>query len=452
LKPYSLRLRLLLWAALWIAIALLVAGFAIGALFATNVEERVRQDLSASFTRLSALIDKNAAEPRLTAALTDPRYDTPFSGLYWQIEDEASGATGRSRSLWDFEIAPPAGLIPDGEGHFAVIDGPSGQTLTALIRQIRFDANEDARSYTVMLAEDRAILAASINQFGRDLALALAVLGAGLVAAAWLQVQFGLKPLKSVQAGVEAVRHGRAKTLDSAYPAEVTPLIGEVNDLLASQDASINFARARAADLAHGLKTPLAVLAATAPDLRARGDVATADLVEELSTDMADRIDYQLRLSRLHQRQRDQVLNASLNDALQKAVLVLRRTREGEHLDWQLDAETGLMVDIDPHDLIELVGVILENAAKWGKSQVSVRAQREGGQAQIRIGDDGPGLPEDQLPAILVRGARLDESRRGSGLGLAIAAEIVGLNRGKLELGRSGLGGLEVNLSLPLSA
>ena len=133
-------------------------------------------------------------------------------------------------------------------------------------------------------------------------------------------MHFGLRPLSAVRAGVEAVRHGRSKKLDGSYPAEVTPLIGEVNDLLASQDASINFARARAADLAHGLKTPLSVLAATAPDLRARGDVATADLLEELSADMADRIDYQLRLSRLHQRQRSEVLNASLNDALQQSL------------------------------------------------------------------------------------------------------------------------------------
>ena len=106
MKTYSLRLRLLLWAALWISVALLVAGFAIGALFATNVEQRVRQDLLASFTRLAALIDEDAVEPQLSAPLTDPRYDTPFSGLYWQIVDEASGAIGRSRSLWDWRCCP----------------------------------------------------------------------------------------------------------------------------------------------------------------------------------------------------------------------------------------------------------------------------------------------------------------------------------------------------------
>lgn len=452
MRTYSLRVRLLLWAAFGVSLALLVAGIVIAAIFTSNVEQRVHQDLDATFTRLAALIDHESSPPSLAAALADPRYDTPFSGLYWQIRDLDTALVGRSRSLWDFELqaAPPPANSP--RAWFAVISGPDGHELTALVRQVRVNAEAGERALQVIVAEDRSVLAASINQFGRDLALALLVLGAGLVLAAWLHVHVGLMPMRAIREGVEDIRRGRAERLTGRHPAEVTPLIGEVNDLLRSQQASIEFARARAADLAHGLKTPLAVLSTIAAELRQRGEVASADVIEELSADMADRVDYQLRLSRLHQRTRSQVLSASLNEALDKAVLVLKRTRAGEELNWGVDAEPELWVDIDPHDLTELVGVILENAAKWGKSKVSITAHRRDEKAVVEVEDDGPGLPDPQLETVVERGRKHDEAGHGSGLGLAIAAEIVQLNRGTLEFGHAGLGGLSVELALPLSS
>ncbi len=452
MKPYSLRLRLLLWAALGVSLALLVAGIAIAAMFTSNVEHRVRQDLDATFTRLAALIDHESSPPSLASPLADPRYDTPFSGLYWQIRDLDTALVGRSRSLWDFELqagSPPAN---SDRGWFAVIAGPGDHDLTALVRQVRVTTDAGPRSLRVIVAEDRSILGASIAQFGRDLALALLVLGAGLVLAAWLHVHFGLKPMTAIRQGVEDVRRGRAQRLSGRHPSEVMPLIGEVNDLLRSQQASIEFARARAADLAHGLKTPLAVLSTIAAELRQRGDAKTADLIEQLSGEMADRVDYQLRLSRLHQRTRSEVLSASLNKALDRAVLVLKRTRAGEDLQWRVNVEADLWVDIDPHDLTELVGVILENAAEWGESTVTIAARRRGDKAIVDVEDDGPGLPDPQLHTVVQRGNKLDETGHGSGLGLAIAAEIVQLNRGTLEFGHAGLGGLSVALALPLSS
>jgi signal transduction histidine kinase len=188
-----------------------------------------------------------------------------------------------------------------------------------------------------------------------------------------------------------------------------------------------------------------------AETLRQQGDVEAARLLGELSGEMADRVDYQLRLSRLHLRTRTLMLSASLNSALSRTIAVLQKTRDGETLDWILDAPEALQVDIDQHDLFELVGVLLENAAKWGRTMVRVRARRIAANAEVVISDDGPGLTDDEIGSIGARGQRLDLSTKGSGLGLAIAMEIVSINNGSVVPGRAEEGGLRITLTLPLA-
>ena len=453
MTPRSLRLRLLGGAVLWILLALVVAFLAIGWTFRANVERGVQQGLVASLNRLVAQIDPFATQPVPEDALPDPRYATPFSGVYWQVEDLASASAWRARSLWDQMLATGGGpgSGPAGEERFITLSGPDDQALSALLREIRFaTGNGQVRAFRVTLAENRALLDESIRRFGNDLAIALGVLAVALIAAASLQVQLGLLPLQSMRAGIGAVRRGEVSTLPPDFPSEVLPLVGEVNELLAQQQTSIDFARARAADLAHGLKTPLSVLQTLGATLAEKGDSESARVVDEIAREMDDRVDYQLRLSRLRLRTRAHQLSASLNEAVDRTVAVLVRTRDGERLKWQVDLSPGLVVDIDRHDLTELVGVMLENAAKWGKSTVRVSARAEGADAVLVIADDGPGLSEEQITMLGVRGQRLDESRRGSGLGIAIALEIVAINSGTADFGRADEGGLLVRLALPL--
>ena len=449
MKRQSLRLRLIGGSAVWVGLALLTTGVAIGYMFVESIERGVQSDLGAGVERLMALIDPRTDEPSLTAPLPDPRYDRPFSGLYWQIERIDRGDPLRSRSLWDFVLAPRA--FTDGAEHFVTLPGPAGTSLSAVTRQVRLIAGEVTKTYRITLAEDRAILDAAISRFGFRLAIALAILAVVLIVAGWWQVQLGLRPLQNVRAGIEAIRRGQARELPDTYPSELWPLVAEVNDLLRTQGKSMEFARARAADLAHGIKTPLAVLETVAEKLRKNGDAVTAQIISELAKEMADRIDYQLRLSGLHLRPRTHELSASLNEALSRTVAVLKKTRDGENLTWQLDIAGLLEVDIDQHDLMELVGVLLENAAKWGKARVSVTAKNVGASAELLIGDDGPGLTEAEIGEIGTRGRRLDEATKGSGLGLSIAIEIVGLNSGTIVLGRAKEGGLSVTLTLPLA-
>lgn len=447
----SLRLRLLGGAALWIVLALVVAGIAIGWMFTANVERSMRAGLTASLNRLVAQIDPVAAQPVGTDPLPDPRYATPMSGIYWQIEALPGGENWRSRSLFDHVLDTANATAPGGVERFSTIAGPGDQSLSAMVREVSFGEGDAAKRYRLTLAEDRGLLDESIRQFGGELVLALAFLGLALILASLLQVQLGLRPLGALRQGIGAVRRGEAQKLPTSYPTEVLPLVGEVNELLTQQQKSMEFARARAADLAHGLKTPLSVLRNLAADMKETGDAKAGGEIDEIVGEMDDRVEYQLRLSRLRMRTPTHQLSASLNNTVTRTIAVLSRTQEGEELDWQVELVPGLKVDIDPHDLMELVGVVLENAAKWGKTRVVVSGNADAGEAELRVADDGPGLTAEQIAHLGVRGQRHDESRRGSGLGLAIALEVVALNAGTMHFARAAEGGLEVIVRLPLA-
>ncbi|OJY68205.1 MULTISPECIES: HAMP domain-containing sensor histidine kinase [unclassified Rhizobium] len=451
MKIQSLRIRLILGAGVWIAMALVLAGVAIGYLFTNSVERSASADLSATTSRLVALINSDArgALPVLTGVLPDPRYETPISGLYWQITDLGTQQSIRSRSLWDYVLK----LDPSDEGgQLSTVQGPVGQSLLALSLTARFAKGKDERRFQVIVAQDRSILDEAITRFGWELALALLVLGVVLVFAVILQVQFGLSPFKRLRKDIEGIRNGVASSIDAAYPLEVAGVVSEVNALLTVQQKSMDFARSRASDLAHGLKIPLTVLGTIAYELEEGGNTRSAASIVDLTNEMRDRIDYQLRLVRLRQRVRMHALSASLSSVVPRAIAVLKKTPKGEQLDWVVDIAGGLNVDIDVNDLIELVGVILENAAQWANTQVFITAKQDAVDVEWRISDDGPGIQISDLSSIGRRDRRLDETVAGTGLGLAIASEIVSLNNGTIAFEHSRHGGLEVIIRLPSAA
>ncbi len=448
MRIQSLRVRLILGAGIWIAIALVLAGVTIGYLFTNNVERGASADLSATMSRLVALINPDAlsAAPLLTGALPDPRYQTPVSGLYWQITDLGTQQNIRSRSLWDYVLK----VSPSNEGgQLSTVQGPVGQSLLALSLTARFAETKGERRFQIIVAQDRSILDEAITRFGRELALALLVLGFVLVVAVILQVQFGLSPFKKLRKDIESIRNGVASSIDAIYPLEVVAVVGEVNALLAMQQKSMDFARSRASDLAHGLKTPLTVLGTIAYELEKGGNTRSAASIIDLTNEMRDRIDYQLRLVRLRQRVRMHALSASLSSVVPRTIAVLKRTPKGEQLVWVVNVKDGLNVDIDVNDLVELVGVILENAAQWANTQIHIKAKQDGAFVEWQISDDGPGIQFSDHSTIGLRDRRLDETVTGTGLGLAIASEIVSLNNGTIAFERSSHGGLEVIIRLP---
>jgi signal transduction histidine kinase len=188
------------------------------------------------------------------------------------------------------------------------------------------------------------------------------------------------------------------------------------------------------------------VLSATAERLQAQGDRANAPILRMLTEQMNERIDYQLRIARLRFRTRALGVHASLSDTVLRSVAVLRKAPSREHISWLVDIGPGLEVNMDGHDLMELIGILLENAQQWAAQQVRVRASRTDDAVELLIEDDGKGLSDEQIARLGTRGIRLDEGSGGDGLGLAIAMEITRLNRVDLSLSRSVLGGLSARL------
>jgi len=459
----SLRFRLLLAAALSITLALVAAGVGLTALFEHHVTRRLEAQLDETLSQILGHLEATAGgRLRFDLALADPRFQTPLSGLYWQIQDEDRPTLLRSRSLWDVVLDLPADTLPDGALHRHQLPGPAGQSLLVLERGVLFRIGSDERRVRVAVALDRRELAQASRDFAADIVPYLVLLGAVLGLAAWGQVRIGLAPLDAVRRGVRAIRSGEAQRLPADYPDEVQPLAEEVNSLLDAQARAIERARAWTADLAHGLKTPLVVLAADAERLRDLGQTELADDLDGLAQTMRRRVDRELIRARVRARagaradaresvgpaRRANEPGADLPDTLSRVVRALERTPNGSRLHWDLDGPDRLAVAILPEDLTELLGNCLENASNWASTRVLVRTET-GDRIRVQIEDDGPGVPEEALKNLGQRGLRLDERTQGSGLGLAIAQDICDAYGGDLAFSRADLGGFAVTLHLP---
>jgi signal transduction histidine kinase len=270
-----------------------------------------------------------------------------------------------------------------------------------------------------------------------------------LIGAFGAQVAVGLSPLKAVRARLAAIRSGAAERLGSAFPGEVQPLAGEIDALLDARDKQLAAARARAADLAHGLKTPLQVLAGEVDRLNAKGEREIAADLANLGEAMRRHVERELARARRDAAPADPV--AAVRPTAERVVAVVGRTPKGATLDWAIEAPADLSVRIPPDDLTEVFGNLLENAARHARERVTIAARAGDGEAVITIVDDGPGIPADRVAEALRRGGRLDQSGAGAGLGLAIVADILESWGGSLELGPTDPGAMTATVRLPLT-
>ncbi|WP_332702269.1 sensor histidine kinase [Devosia sp.] len=433
-------------ALVWVVVSLVGAALILQYLFTINVERSARDNMGAAVARLAASIVPGANPPAIAEPMPDPRYSTPFGGRYWQIEAVDTGAVTHSRSMWDQSIDVPANY----EGVFYQT-GPDNRQLILLTRQLRVEGAAGPQAFRVTVGEDYEPIHRATQAFVQDAGQLLALLGAAILVAAYLLLRLGLGPVSRVRQAIEAVRHGDTSRLEGKFPSELDSMVDEINGLLQVREVMRDRARARAADLAHGLKTPLAAMHGIADRLRENGNEHDADLLQDLSFEMSERVDYQLRLSVLRPRTGSDNASSSLNTAVLRTVAVLKKTSRGEDLHWVAQLGTDCAVDIHRQDLMELVGVLMENATKWASSRVVVQSRLEEDSAILEICDDGPGIPDDHSSQLGERGHRLDESLPGTGLGLSIAREILALNGGTIAFGRADLGGLMVSLCLPLS-
>lgn len=443
----SLRLRLAVIGAVAVLVALTAAAFGLARLFEQHVERRAVAELSAHLDQLVAGLERDA-QGRLTLVRrpADPRFQAPLSGLYWQIGPVGEPSL-RSRSLWDSALPLPADPLDGGE-HRHRLAGPGGAPLLALERRVTLPPRLGGEAIRVVVAVERREIEAAAENFLRDMLPYLGLLALALSLAGWAQLSLGLRPLRRVGERVAAVRSGRATRLGGAFPRELRPLAAQVDDLIAAREAEAERARRRAADLAHGLKTPLQALVGEASRLRARGEATAAEGIEEIATAMRRHVDRELVRARAAARAPG--ASCAPAEVIDRVLAVLSRTPEGRRLEWLRRASGALRAGIDGDDLTEALGAIMENAARHARDRVETEVFACGGRVVVRVRDDGPGIPETEAQRLLGRNERLDRAGPGNGLGLSIARDILEAAGGELKL-RSRGGGLEADLALPLA-
>lgn len=464
-KPLSLRWRLLLATAVAVTLAALAAGWALSALFRDHAERQFADTLVAQLDQVTARLELDAqGEPAIdAAALSDPRWSRPYSGLYWQLDRVDSGGTHRaqlrSRSLWDAELAVPRDALAQSQLHRHRIVGPGGAALLVVERTVQLGSGA-AASWRVLVAGDTAPMRVAIDGFERTLALSLAGLTLLLVAAALAQVAIGLAPLRALSAALQQLHAGRSTRLQGRFPAEVQPLVDDFNAVLQRAQQGVERSRSHAGNLAHAIKTPLAVMAQAAQTAQtaqsAAGDVSAATLARTVAeqVQLARRqVDHHLARARAAGALGMPGVRTELGPLADTLVKVMARLHAARELRISTHVPGDLALGSEAQDAQEMVGNLLDNACKWARRQVriSATAHDAGGRRTVAvvIEDDGPGIDALSREHALQRGARLDESVPGSGLGLAIVRDLAALYEGSLTLDTSPLGGLRATLRLP---
>lgn len=454
----SLAFRLFATSTAWTLIVLPLAGIIIYSLY--------REDVQASFDAqlkklATAIMFDSLSEARdIPVAPTnryEPLFEVTHSGWYWQIKplDDQSLPTLVSASLATARLPSPAEreFPTDASGtRWMNVPGPTGDPMriVELVNTLGYD--EGKPRYSIIVAGPLDWLDALVYNFRNRLTTALALAGLGLVAVTLFQVRFGLLPLKRVEKGLAAIRSGEAERLEGELPAEIAPLQVELNALIQSNQDVVDRARTQVGNLAHALKTPLAVIVNEARD----DDGTLARKVSEQAEVMKDSITLYLDRARMAARVGAIGRVTDVAEVTEPLARALERINRDRGITISTDVQEGARFQGERHDLEEMLGNLLDNACKWARSKVfltvrTVRSTQKGGPGQIEVTveDDGPGLSEMQRKKLGKRGLRLDESKPGSGLGLSIVTDFVQMYRGELALDASTHGGLRAVLRLP---
>lgn len=400
------------------------------------VADRLRQDLDTLIAAANVVDQQLTFAPeRLGLALV---YRQPYSGHYFRVSQ--GQLLLRSRSLWDADFSPPS--LNAGEEWRGRRVGPDGQRLLIVAQAVA----TQGQPRIVAVAEDTAPLEASLHRLTVGIAVFAMLMLIGLL---WLQrrlIRHSLQPLRRLQDQLQQMERGERQDLPLAgVPGEILPLVQRLNGLLALLSARLERSRKAAGNLAHTLKTPLAVLTQMADDPALVGP-CRSQLLAQLGM-MRNTIDRELRRARLA----GGSLSANFDLQAELAALLetLKRIYQENSLTLKLSNPTpSAQFAGDREDFLELMGVLLDNAFKWARSEVSI-AVSGGAVLTLTIDDDGPGIAPEQRARLLGRGQRLDESATGAGLGLAIASDIVEQYQGELKLEAAPLGGLRIVLRLP---
>ncbi len=439
----SLTRRMIGIAAIWIGLLLLFGAFALDRVLSRSIVDNFDSQLEYVLNAMIAASEIGPdGEVRFTRPPADQRFLEPYSGAYFQISGEGAD-TFPSRSLWDRRLRVESGHN-DVDLHKRDTNEFEGEPLRLLERDVVLP--DSTIRWRFQVAQSRDAIDGQIRDLRSTLIRSFAALGFGLLVLAALQAFYGLWPLRRVRREVAAIRSGRQTRIADNFPNEINPLVDEINELLAHSEAQAEEARRHAGNLAHALKTPLTVITnaatARAPDL--------IDTVCREASTMRRQVDHHLARARAIGRRASAQARSKVWDSAEAVQRAVDRLYEEVTIDVAGDKQVE--VRVERQDLDEMLGNLVENAAKYGGGRVFVTVEPASeGFVAILIEDDGAGIPQAQRDDLFTRGARLDTTGKpGTGLGLAIVRDVAEIYGGSIALGASeDLGGLLATLTLP---
>lgn len=449
LQTQSLAFRLGLIAAGGSLLALVLAGAVMATLQRAGAERSFDQRLAFFVSQLFADFANDRVKDD-TPHFANPAFGLPGSGWYWAVADVETGEPLLgSQSL--FDPLPPPNPVTQDDGSPSTQPAIVGEQAIRLAER-RYEL--DDQQVLIRVSAPTNKLELEIRGFQLALLLTLGLMWLVLLALAYFQVRIGLLPLKSLQKAIADVRAARSDQVEGQFPTEVSPLVEELNGMIKANAAIIERARHHVGNLAHALKTPLAVILNTARTPDDPND--TAEAMDRIA-DEARSIEGRVRVY-LDRAQRAALQGApgqatALKDVLDPLVRTMAKLSQDQDLHFEVDIDEALRVRADRQDVEEMLGNLLENACRYASASVKISAAMSNQtQIDIHIDDDGQGIEEKARQTVLKRGQRLDEARPGSGLGLSIVQEMVELYGGSFVLTDSPLGGARATLSLPKAA
>jgi len=454
LRSQSIASRLFISATFWSVAILLVAGIVLSAINRRASEQTFDERLGVYLRAIVADVATLGDDPTQTPGeLSEPQFELPLSGWYWQITrlDGSNPDIKTSRSLFAARLPKLSdqGIPADvGGSRSGYATGPDGRPLRIVERVI--DVGDDGR-YLVQVAATTEEFEGSIFRFNLALAITFALLALALVGTTALQVRYGLRPLRLLQDGMGAIRRGEGERIEGSFPEDIAPLASELNLLIASNREVVERARTHVGNLAHALKTPLSVIFNEA----GAEDSPLAEKVREQAEIMRDQVSYYLERARAAARSGAIGSSAEVRPVIDRLVRTFAKIYKEREIEVATTGLDGPRFRGEQQDLEEMIGNLIDNAAKWSNAKVLVtiegRPPADGSRAfvVVSVDDDGRGLPAASRAYVIARGKRLDESKPGSGLGLSIVADLASIYGGALALDESPLGGLRARLSLP---
>ena len=449
----SIARRMLVAAAIWSAVVLLIAGWSLQAFYRTETDQQLDLSLDDTLRTLAGAVNSEQGQIEVDDAKLprDERFSLPLLGRYWAFIDLSAEnevvRTRKSPSFFDEDAGVAADVRAEAlkrKGAVLHLDapGPDSKQMRVGLQAVTFpDRPEPLLLYAAI---DRTSADASVGSFTLRLGIALGVLAVGLIGGVLVLIRYGLRPLHEIEDKLGDVRAGRRDKLDGEYPSELSPLVREINTLITHNRNVVDRARTHVGNLAHALKTPLAVL-----KNEAKGSDRLSGLVRRQTEAMTSNVNSYLKRAQAAAQAEVLGVRTEVKEPVEGIARMLERLHRDKGVAIDVDVDPKAVFRGERGDFDELVGNLLENAAKWCKSQVNVTVTRNDDGMEVKVDDDGPGLPVEHRAKALERGKRLDESEPGTGLGLSIVSELADIYGGRLHLEDSPIGGLRARLVLP---